>query len=426
MSRSGKGEKLNTGITAYATHYRVVAAIGSRQRETRFELGTAIETMRAWQLTTKAELLGETPTVSAGTLEADVPQFLATIASPKTRQYHLINLLPWVALFGHLPRAKITSVMLRQALATWQTAPRADDEGAMPYAANTLNHRLSSLRRLYTVLDADDEQAVNPCLRVERLATPDPEPREIPVAALEALFAALPVHRYQHGLPPDTVRAIYEAATAPAANRSALARAHGISETAVRKIIDRKGASERATLAASRIRLEVKRRTGLPWKQVGAIAPAHLRVGDPQAPIAGHLWVTPRRKGKGTKGRWLPLTREAMTAVQALLQHCPGPFSASSVYQTFKRALTRAQKTAAEAQQPFPAVPAKLRPYDLRHTFLTNVQRAGRDRKATQGLGLHANPSTSDRYIRGAEADGEEAALTALTAGARTGQDGDS
>lgn len=417
MGRVGKGVPIADSIVRHDTCYRVRARVGRRDRERRFPLGTPLATMQAWQLRARAALLSETPTVATGTLAADVPRFLATVASPKTRAYHSVNLAPWVERFGHVARGAITSVMLRQALAHWQTEPRRLPTGELgpPYAANTLNQRLSSLRRLYTVLDADDDEAVNPCARVPKLATPDPEPREIPARALEAIFAALPTHRYQ-GLDPETTAAVYAAATVPGANRSAIARAYGISETAVRKIVQRQGATERRTLAASRIRLEVKRHTGLPWKQIGAIRDEHLRVaGDAGARAAGHLWVVPRRKGKGTQGRWLPLTRAAVEAIQTLLREAPGPFSASAIYQVFKRGIARAQAAAAKANEPLPALPANVRPYDLRHTFLTQVQRAGRDRKATQGLGLHSNPSTTDRYIRGAEVEGEEAALAALS-----------
>lgn len=421
MSRSGTGVKVATGVWAFPTRYRVIAAVGARQRETSFPLGTDLDDMLAWQLDTKAELLRDHPTASTGTLAADVPRFLSTVSQAKTREYHRVNLQPWIARFGQVARADITSVMIRQALALWAEAPRAP--GEPPYAPNTLNHRLSSLRKLYAVLDADDERAYNPCTRVQKLPTPRPEPREIPAVALDAIFAALPVHRYK-GQGAEATAAIYAAATAPGANRSAIARQYGISETAVRKIVQRNGATEKATMAASRIRLEVKRRTGLPWKQVGAIKAEHLRLADDaQAAIAGRLWVTPRRKGKGTQGRWLPLTREAAEACTALVEHCPGPFSSSSIYQFFQRAVTAAIKAAAAAGTTLPAMPPDVRPYDIRHTFLTQVLRASGNRKAVQDLGLHAQASTSDRYTLGASTDNTEAALAAYVSWARRGQD---
>jgi integrase len=412
MPRIGKPRRLASGIYAYKTWIRATVKVGTgdhaQQREEHYPLGTELAVMQSWQLRTRADLLGDQPlgTIRGRTsLRRDVNAYLATIADPKTRAEHARHLAAWVHVpakawgviakpapraskgaakppsvtLGDMPREAITSVMLKTILATWQRDPSGPS--ARVQSASSINHRLTALRSLYRVLDADNDLAPNPTLKVKKIREPKPEPREIPRAFVEAIFAAIP----DRGRP---VRG-----------------------------------KKRSTVNLTKIRLLVQATTGLPPKQVAQLRAEHLRhvprvVGAPAPAVAGHLWVTPRRKGRGTDGKWIPLTRDAADAVDALFEYgAAGAFSTSAARHVFRRAVANAKKAYKSENLPVPPLPTGLRPYDLRHTFLTQLYRHSKDRKATQGLGLHADPRTTDRYIGGAEAEGELAAVLAFATG---------
>ena len=47
-------------------------------------------------------------------------------------------------------------------------------------------------------------------------------------------------------------------------------------------------------------------------------------------------------------------------------------------------------------------MPDRLRPYDLRHSFLTEVFRRSKNIRAVQELAMHADARMSERYMVGA------------------------
>lgn len=420
MPRATPGHLVAPGIYQHASGYRVVVTARRQKREATFPLSTPVAKLAQWQLRTKATLLEDAPlTPARGTLAADVPRYLATITDPASRAYQSAQLQPWVTALGSRRRDTITSVDIRTALAGWLQEKSARGR---PYAAGTLNHRLSALRALYRTLDADSPTAVNPVTRVAKLRERQPEPREIPREVIDLIVAAIRDHRHAHVLTSEQARAIYAAGQArPRPNRSALARQYGCSEAMIRKIQRSDGdLSAWDAPAFTRARLMVVIETGLPQKQVMGIRREHLSVAPPtrrQTPaIAGRLWVTPRRKGRGTEGVWLPLTPAGVDAIQHLLDiGAAGPFDTTAMARTFKAAVAAVLRDAREAGRILPPLPTGLRPYDLRHSFLTRLYRASKDRQATQRLGLHADPRTTDRYILGAAEDGADQAILAIS-----------
>lgn len=158
-------------------------------------------------------------------------------------------------------------------------------------------------------------------------------------------------------------------------------------------------------------RIKVIARTGLPHAQLGRVKPSDI---DSKHRT---LHVTPRRKGAGTKARTIPITHAAVRAFALMARHeAWGPFSNSSLHKVFQQAVQDAKKHWPKGKR-WPA-PATIRPYDLRHAFLTEVYRRTRDLRATAELGLHANMTMTARYA--------EAAVSATAAAARDLMDGTS
>lgn len=157
--------------------------------------------------------------------------------------------------------------------------------------------------------------------------------------------------------------------------------------------------SIKAVLAAmgdtqSRARLLVLAYTGLPHTQIAALTPQSI---DWQAKT---LAVTGRRKGQGTAGRVIPLTPGALTALRAMERtKAWGPFSNSSLRKAFRLACRKALGR------------DDIRPYDLRHSFGTEVYRRSGDIRATQVLMGHSTPALTHRYTLAAVDPRVQAAL---------------
>ena len=157
----------------------------------------------------------------------------------------------------------------------------------------------------------------------------------------------------------------------------------------------------------SRARLKVLARTGLPQKQISKIQPHHLDLD------AREVTVTPRRKGHGVPARTLPLTHKAVRAFKEFQRmQAFGAFSNHSLWDTFQVAVEKAK---ARWKGRWPAAD-HIRPYDLRHAFLTEVYRESRDLRATSELALHSDLSTTARYAEAAVTDTAVAARDALEA----------
>lgn len=140
----------------------------------------------------------------------------------------------------------------------------------------------------------------------------------------------------------------------------------------------------------ARARLKVLAYVGLPQKQIAQLQPSDLRLAE--AELIAH----PRRKGTGSHGRGLPLSPlavEALTEFVAL--DAFGTFQNAQLVRTFKLGATRAGLTLA----------VNARPYDLRHSFLTELARSGADIQDIATLGMHATLEQAARYVKGAASE---------------------
>lgn len=129
----------------------------------------------------------------------------------------------------------------------------------------------------------------------------------------------------------------------------------------------------------SRARLKVMAYTGLPQMQIQKLTPEDWQ-GD-------RLRVTPRRKGAGAAGRWIPLSKEAQQAMKEFTRwNCWGNFSRSSLYKAWSR-----------------YAPTGTNPYSLRHSWITELYRRSKgDVIALQQLALHSRIEQTQRYAAAA------------------------
>jgi len=147
----------------------------------------------------------------------------------------------------------------------------------------------------------------------------------------------------------------------------------------------------------SKARLMVIAYTGIPPAQLRTIQPSDVDL------VRGTVAVEGRRKGKGTAGRIVPLIPQAITAFRLMAREDAwGPFTLPPL----ARALDRARKAA--------KVKAHIRPYDLRHSFGTEVYRRTGDIRATQILLDHSTERLSHRYTVAAQESRVQAAIDAF------------
>jgi integrase len=157
----------------------------------------------------------------------------------------------------------------------------------------------------------------------------------------------------------------------------------------------------------TRARLRVILTTGWPHAQVKRLKPEHLDLQNARA------WVTPRRKGKGRKGGWLPLLPAAVTALKEFQQWAAfGEFSNSSMHSRFAHALGKLNAHRQRLKLPTLSV----HPYDLRHSFGTAVAHRITDERALQELMMHSRIEQTRRYTESATAGRVERAIWQLLA----------
>jgi integrase len=154
----------------------------------------------------------------------------------------------------------------------------------------------------------------------------------------------------------------------------------------------------------TRCRLRVILTTGWPHAQVKRLEPRHLDLKNARA------FVTPRRKGKGRAGGWLPLLPSAVRALEEFVKwDCFGEFSHTAMYTMFQRALGRLNDH--RAMLGLSAL-TDIRPYDARHTFATFLARQpSMDDRSLQVLLMHSRAEQTRRYTEAATMERLDRAL---------------
>lgn len=135
----------------------------------------------------------------------------------------------------------------------------------------------------------------------------------------------------------------------------------------------------------SKARLMVIAYTGIPHAEIAMIAPTDVDVHVRNVAVHG------RKKGKGTLSRIVPLTSDGVMAFQMMAREDAwGKFSRATLRNVFRRACKRALGR------------DDFTPYDLRHSFGTEMYRVSGDIRATQVLMDHSTPQLTHRYTLGA------------------------
>jgi len=369
-----------TGIRRHGAGWQARVYRGGRRELRHFPLGTDPRTMQAWREDARARLRvrqgetnGRAPT---GTFEADARRYLTAVKALATWSERRQHVEEWIAIFGRRRRDTITAAEIRAARDAWLTTPRRvtrpGPDGrpvtreAPPYAASSVNHRLRALRNLYTVLDG--RRAPNPVAEVPEAQEPGDVPRALPQALVAAILAAMP-----------------DRGTASKGKR-------------------------RPGVSLTKLRLRVMWTTGLTPRQIGQLTPDDLGWLK-----EGLLRRPGRRKGRGVAGELVPIYPEAVTALEAFrTAKAFGPYANSAVNQSWRRALRRLRAQGVT----LPAV----RPYDLRHSFVTDVLMATKNLAVTQELAGHQHAQTTRRYAGAALVPVRREALRQLAAWRRAAE----
>lgn len=371
-----RGTRRRVAAGIYEDRYGLAAivTVGAQRDEGRFPTGTALEDIEAWRLERRAKFLKDRGTVGRrGSLAADALAFVASMPAGRPRDDYDDLLTHWRnSPLGEKARADITEMDVRTQLGRWEATA----------SASTRRHRLRALRVLYRRVDGAG--SANPTVGIT--ITPEKAlPREIPIALVEQLLENLP----DRGRP-------------------------------VKGETKRNGPG-RSTTSETKIRLRVMAWTGLPQMQL-----ERLRKVD--VDFAGaRLRLRPRRKGRGVSGAWVPLIPPAVDALRAYAAAnlWEQSFSRQSMNKTWQRTIKRT-KAQLEAQAvdtgdtaPLEAfeqnIPEGCRPYDLRHSFLSEALRQTGDLAAVGELAQHANLQTTKRYTEGAVSDRARAAVAAMS-----------
>jgi integrase len=345
--RTRKANYKAKGIRRHGNRWEVTLQVQGESFSTSFPFDTELETMQGWQRRKEHAALerqrdaNATPS-SRGTMQADVAVYLTQVASMPTLKERTYHLGLWVAELGAArDRSTITTAEIDVVLHRWKLTGK---EG-QPLGNMSVRHRRAALLHLFNKLDG--KVAWNPV----RAAW---NPRQTPPAA--------------RALPMETVQRILDHITI-----------HG----------------------KTRARLFVLATTGLPPKQVKQITPEDVA----RAVQTGQLRVAGRNKGAGTAARVMPVTPEALVALQMLdAANAYGHYANSSAWLTFRRACRKA------------GVVGNVRPYDLKHSLGSYLYRKGRNLDSVARL-LDVDPRTARRYTLAAQTEVDEATM-ALAAGA--------
>lgn len=353
------------GFAKTATGFRGWRRLTSKRdafdglKRKRFPRETTPQQIRDWRATALDELRAElevhrkkraalTGGASSGFRYDAIQRYLPAVQAMPTYAWRVKDILRWCDEFSDRDRHTITSLEIRTLRDRWLTVgpkrtwQKVNGKGqwvdvVAPLASSTVNHRLRALSNLFTVLDPG---RTNPVHEVPEAGEPDAIPR---------------------GTDYDTIRAIFDAM----ADRGRPVKGE-----------------PRAKESLAKVRARVMAWTGLEPTELGRIPEADIVEAIALAVLA----VPGRRKGSGGPGRLVPLTEDAIAALQDLvrLKVC-GPFRGRAVLRAWQVACVK-------------TIGRTLRLKDLRHSFVTNIVRVTKDLKLAQLLAGHLDDRTTQRY----------------------------
>lgn len=367
------------GIRRTPTSWQVYARVKGQFVSERFPLDTPLSVLKD----ARERLLGKrkhglvdpNENVDESQLfPADAREYLALVKDMPSfdDREHEINC--WAKAFAKKRRADIEGKDISKVLQEWKVSGGVDGG---PLSNASLNRRRTSLMSMWTKLDG--KSARNPVRDVDKF---DESENLEPIRAhdpriLYRLLARIGQRKWKRRRPKHR------------------GRPHAPSKT--------------------RARLRLILHTGWPHAQVMRLLPEHINWKTE------HVRVPARRKGKGKKApRVVPLFAGAVVALRAFeAADAWGPFSTSSMHTALARAVKDENAwRKRRGKRPL----SHIRPYDFRHTALTEMAKVITDERALQELSLHSSASQTRRYTDSATTARVQAAVDAVkraTAGGR-------
>lgn len=274
--------RVDRGIYRDADGYEVVANVGTRTKAKRFALEAELADLRAWQDQARQALRQTAPAPGrrGATLASDITRYIDQVKTLASWKELRAELRAWTALYGHLPRRRITPELVRKARVAWR---------AIGVAPKTVNNRVSALRRMWRTLDVvpGSPPPVTPCDGLRAL--PVPRVRKTPIT-------------------PDVILAVYRALLAQ----------------------ERRG---RLRSAKTRARFMVLATTGVRPSELMRARPEDLSL-ETTPPY----WITRDGKG-GRRASALPLNREMVEAWKVFVGASAwGPYETSAFARTLRAA----------------------------------------------------------------------------------------
>ncbi len=324
----------------YRDQYGLAATVkvGRVQREQRFAPDEPLDTIKAWQARTRADLTDdreETRTIDdavpeRGTFAGDLPRRLKQIEGWAQFASDRSHLRAWLSFVGPLRRTAIRPSHVRAAFSAWATA------GKSP---RTIRHRRRVFRELYQGLDGAHAR---PPIKGIKIPKPeDPHPTPVPLATIQKVAASLKrgkVGKKRHG-PKRTLASV-----------------------------------QYAEPAKARARFLVRATTGQRPSQIMRAKPADVD-------LKRRIWFV--RAGKGGHAIPLPMTPDMVRAWKA--------FAAADAWGTFdSRSFSKTLRRH--------GWPKGVWPYSLRHTFAIDHLLAGTSIGDLQGLLGHKQIETTRRH----------------------------
>lgn len=321
---------------------RAQIRIHGRLHRKRFPTTTTTFVIRQWLMAREVKYRG-TKATKTGKFDDDARAYLSTCAAMPTFTQRSQHIEEWIAVFKDRPRDGIAADDIAAQLALWRTTPRT-----VTYTRRKTDKTPRTARITLSAGAVNKRRSA-----LMHLFT-----------TLDGKSAPNPVKDVPKFREPD-----------------ALPR--GLEYSAIRALF------ATMTDSPSKARLMVLAYTGIPHKQLEQLTVADVDLERGTVRAAG------RRKGKGTGPRVMPLTKDGVRAMKAMARtDAWGAFSRSTLRKLFQAACAAVPALKARA--------ATLTPYDLRHSFGTEVYRASGDIRATQVLMGHSSPTLTHRYTLGA------------------------
>lgn len=361
-------------VKGYAKPQTLTFAKGTGNRE----IYEAVD-KRAGELKAQLRTAGATADGRTG-FTADVDRYLALpgVADMPTRserETHLRTLAD--RFFHHRNRLDITKQEIETALATLQK-----ERG---WEASTFNKWLTALKCFYNRLEDPNAAQPNPARKIHKQREPEAMPRAVDYAVIVRVLERLKPtaqgkidYRAEH----EARRLLAEGGA-----KTHVAARLGVSEAAIRKLAARPRRERPASAEVERLALRGIAFTGLRHSQIKKLRPEHFDSAH------SRVWVTASKKGGGDASFWKPLEPLGVAVLREW-------FALSPRGSSFDNHNARRQWRAACKAEGLTTIP---RPYDLRHSYLTEAYLACRSLSALKAHSGHRRNETLERYTKAAE-----------------------